>query len=232
MELDETAFPLSRFFNMYLCINQMLQQWLCILCTDTGPTNVTSTSADFQKLCVMRTFVSNPHESRIEIHGQAQNICLWRGVTCDNAEVIFIEWGYDDHFEIKHLDWLPPTLQIFKLEYHDVGTCVCTRAIPRAMYEYAVVHCSITGTVDLRTLPEYIALFDMRHNFLSGTVSLDLLPITIQVIQLEGNTLRRVYVDSRKLPNSLVRATFRNPTIQIIQPKGQETCERVFIRKR
>ena len=180
----------------------------------------------------------NPYNLFYDFH-QAQFVCTWNGVTCENEFVREIRWlRYGDprvELRILDLEWLPPTV---------ASTCIrdqlisarrfSTRYLPRASVYVDLTKCTLIGELVFRTAPEALARLIVPNNYLSGIVDFTCLPDTLIDLNALENNFTRVIVDNKAIPKSLSSAqigSHKNPRINIsvMEVSGQRVDNRIYV---
>ena len=170
---------------------------------------ITPAEKELQLVCMQKTIIiknlrvadfKTPNRSLKEAR---KEVCGWKGVECDNDYVNRIQWA-NTKFQVHSLDWFPPSLRKILLVHHAYTKILNTRNLARHLIVCIMRLCRIYGEVDLQTLPHNIEVLSLRRNSLSGCLYITQLPPSIRFIDLSSNQFEALYVDTTKLPRSLV----------------------------
>ena len=136
--------------------------------------------------------------------GDFLDITEWVGVVCDmKGEVTRINWYNQLKGGKIMLEWLPHTVENFRLQHCNVKGTLDTSTMPANISNVEILSSALHGTLCMRTLPININQFTVFGTSCDGLVELfDTLPSKIQLLSLGDNKLRgSIALD--KLPDSL-----------------------------
>ena len=151
-------------------------------------------------------FTSADYEaSRLQLQGEADDACTWRGVTCTDGHRVEKIYWHDSCVAVKgdiNFRMLPPQLRGLNLHNQDLFGQVDTSALPEKMELISVEMCQVSGTLDLGSLPRTLVELHFIENFISAIVSFCDLPESLEYLNIEEANITEKEISIGKLPAS------------------------------
>mmetsp|Transcript_8519 Transcript_8519/g.12907 ORF Transcript_8519/g.12907 Transcript_8519/m.12907 type:complete len:246 (-) Transcript_8519:47-784(-) len=171
----------------------------------------------------------------------ADDVCRWRGVTCDPTGIVRgVTWngnvpGSPVPLQYMYLGWLPYTVtHILIIEQRKARKDVFdTRQLPRRSIFVQIPSCRLRGSVDTLALPNDIEVLYLMQNSLSGTIFIGKLPPKLRDLNLLECPIEWVVVDNSLLTNVFQYALFsQEKTIQQLEINREGTIDqRIMVEK-
>ncbi|KNH06216.1 leucine-rich receptor-like protein kinase [Perkinsela sp. CCAP 1560/4] len=140
----------------------------------------------------------------------------------------FVGWGTSIFIE-----YVPPTVEVFKIERCSLHHEFNARVLPRDAVTVSLVLNRLYGNPRLSGLPRHIEELDLSHNALCGQLFLVHLPKRIRLIDLSRNNITSKSVLYKDLPASLTVVRIDHKAGRIHPPRLEEglaDVERIFER--
>ena len=142
----------------------------------------------------------------------------WNGITCKSGEVISVEYARS-HAGRFHIEHLPPTVQIVRLENCQQSYKMNTRQLPRELIQLDMSNNLIRGTLDLSGIPEKTKIFRMDRNIITGPIDIRNIPESLQILGLEDNRIEQEAVYHGRISENMVQMSFRGNMIFHVRPE-------------
>ena len=142
--------------------------------------------------------------------------CTWAGVTCTNALVDSIEWGYTQFLRRISLRWMPGTAQWVTILEQRFAQPFDARVLPKNLRRLKIDNSDLQGTVEVQLLPRRIVELLLPSNSISGTLRLYKLPPTLKVIDLGWNKIKGLTVDGSQLTDTLMDVRVWGQRMEIV----------------
>ena len=128
--------------------------------------------------------------------------CAWKGVTCEGIHVWKIIWNRYKLSGSVHWNWIPQSLQQFRVWENMLTGAVNFNALPPQLSYLNLIQNFFTDIAHLEHLPVNIEYLYLRSNRFEGNVELCALPPTLLELDLSDNKFSGG-IHLNKLPLSL-----------------------------
>ena len=153
----------------------------------------------------------------------------WNGITCKSGEVISVQYARS-HAGRFHIEHLPPTVQIVRLENSQQSYTMSTRQLPRELIQFDMSNNFIRGTLDLSGIPDKTKIFRMDRNQITGPIDIRSIPESLQILGLEDNRIEQEVVYYGMISKNMVQMSFRGNAIPHVRaeiPQYKESAKKV-----
>ena len=211
---------------------------LVLLSTDPRPHRISPKEfQEMQTMCMQRLLdvesrdalgdFANAHKLVSEHFLTSDRPCEWRGVQCVNQKIEKIRWDDGINFDAVegmkgsrlHLEWLPPTLKVVRMDGMPLKQQLRTRMLPRGLQDMDLRRCQLRGSLRVETLPPAMESAQLTRNKFYGVIRLTALPPKLRMLTLHGNNFHTAVVLNEALPASLQSVVLYMANLGLKRPK-------------
>ena len=161
--------------------------------------------SDQDRFELFMTF-DNPDDISEELHGDPLDHCSWSGVTCDEGNIISIEW-VSPYEEVKgeiNMSMVPSHMELLLLERQQIRGDADLTHLPDTMKILRIIGCQLTGTLSFHSLPPKIEKVSFCYNRIEEISNFGNLPERIVEIELFEDYAELKDVDKSFLPKCVL----------------------------
>ena len=194
---------------LFVCFNSLLTSTADIMPVPFDSQTQTHCMRNFLRMSPDDQDLYSRSELRKIIRDNANDVCAWRFVTCEDGIVRQFSGFFRDNLHID-LQWAPSTIRDLKIFNTQIGEVLETRQLPRCLLVCVITHAGLRGSPDLGHLPPNIVSINWNNNDFFGTLFIDDLPKSLERLFLARSLIRKVIVR-----NEAVRACTNLQEIQV-----------------
>ena len=141
--------------------------------------------------------------------GDAKNPCTWNGVHCSEGVIESLKIHLGCFRAGVDMDWLPPTVRSFSLDWSAIAREWTTAKLPRQL-RFLLLSCIMSPMgpqrhmIDFCNLPRQMEELYLCRVAVKGRILIGNLPESMRIVEIRSRILRTAVIDFEGLPANLV----------------------------